>query len=60
MGKWFAQQEAAQRFLELPVELQEFVAAPVNQPYLELAQELSEMSLDKLRSVAESLLEITF
>ena len=60
MGKWFTEQEAAQRFLELPSELQAFIAAPVNQPYLELAQELSEMSLDKLRSVAESLLEITF
>jgi len=60
VGKWFARQEAAQRFLELPPDLQEFIAAPVNQPYLELAQQLSEMSLSKLRTVAESLLEITF
>ncbi len=60
VGKWFAQQESIQDFLDLPLELQEFIAKPTNQPYLELAQRLSEMSLEKLRAVAEGLLEITF
>ncbi len=58
-GEWRKQQEAIQHFLELPPELQEFVARPINRPYLELAQRLSEMNVDKLRAVAEGLLEIT-
>ena len=48
-----------QDFKEMPPELQAFVAKPINLPYLELAQRLSEMSVDKLRAVAEGLLEIT-
>jgi transcriptional regulator with XRE-family HTH domain len=47
------------QFLEMPVALREFVAMPVNRPYLELAMKLSNMSKDKLRSVAEDLLDIT-
>jgi hypothetical protein len=43
----------------MPVELRQFVAQPVNRPYLELARKLSHMSTEKLRSVAEDLLEIT-
>jgi hypothetical protein len=43
----------------MPSELQSFVVKPINQPYLELAQRLSEMSVEKLRAVAEGLLEIT-
>jgi transcriptional regulator with XRE-family HTH domain len=53
------QQTAAQQFLDLPAELKAFVAKPVNQPYLELAKRLSEMNVEKLRAVAEGLLEIT-
>ena len=60
IGQWMIQQKAIQDFLELPVELQNFVSKPVNRPYLELAMKLSEMSTDKLRSVAENLLDITF
>jgi hypothetical protein len=44
----------------MPMELREFVSLPVNRPYLELAMKLSGMSRDKLRSVAENLLDITF
>jgi len=43
----------------MPLELQEFILKPVNQPYLELAQKLSQMSVDKMRDVAEGLLDIT-
>ena len=53
-------EEAIQHFLELPMELRQFVALAVNRPYLELARKLSTMSRDKLRSVAEDLLDITF
>ncbi len=54
------QQKAIQEFLLLPLELQNFVSKPINRPYLELAKKLSGMSTDKLRSLAEDILEITF
>jgi transcriptional regulator with XRE-family HTH domain len=60
IGMWMVQQKAIQDFLQLPPELQNFVSKPVNRPYLELAMKLSNMSTDKLRSVAEDLLDITF
>ena len=59
VGEWMTSQQAMQKFMELPEELQEFVCQPVNRPYLELAMKLSSMSRDKLRSVAEGLLDIT-
>ena len=59
IGKWMTQQKATQDFLQLPPELQSFVCKPINRPYLELALKLSSMSTDKLRSVAENLLDIT-
>lgn len=60
IGQWITQQIATQQFLELPVELQDFVCKPVNKPYIELAIKLSDMSTEKLRSLAEDLLEITY
>ena len=59
IGQWLTSEEAIQNFLELPEELRQFAAQPVNRPYLELAMKLSTMSKDKLRSVAEDLLDIT-
>jgi len=59
IGKWILQKKAVEDFMELPLEMQQFISRPVNLPYLELAQRLSEMSVDKLRGVAEGLLEIT-
>ena len=59
IGQWFIQQRAIKDFMDLPPEVQGFVCKPVNRPYLELAQRLSEMSVDRLRTVAEVLLEIT-
>ncbi len=47
-------------FLDLPPELQAFVSKPVNRPFLELAMKLSELPVDKLRTLAETLLEITY
>jgi transcriptional regulator with XRE-family HTH domain len=60
IGLWMAEQKAITYFLQIPRELQDFVSRPVNRPYLELAVKLSTMSTDKLRSVAENLLDITF
>ena len=59
IGMWMNQKKAVQDFLLLPPELQNFVSKPVNRPYLELAMKLSGMSTDKLRSVAEDILDIT-
>ncbi len=59
-GQWATEQENIQGFTQLPPELQAFVARPVNRPYLELAMRLSEMSAERLRAVAEGLLDITF
>jgi transcriptional regulator with XRE-family HTH domain len=60
IGRWMESEETVQEFLELPLELRQFVAAPVNRPYLDLAMKLSSMSRDKLRSVAENILDITY
>ena len=59
VGHWIRQQAVVREVLELPPELQTFVCLPVNRPYIELAKRLSEMSVEKLRAVAEGLLEIT-
>ena len=60
IGQWLLSEEAIRDFLDLPLELRQFVALAVNRPYLELAMKLSNMSKEKLRSVAEDLLDITF
>lgn len=60
IGKWRNQQGLVQKFLELPPEMQQFACKPVNRPYLELAMRLSELNAEKLRAVAEVLLEITY
>jgi transcriptional regulator with XRE-family HTH domain len=59
VGQWLSNQKAMQSFIELPEEIQDFVCQPVNRPYLDLAIKLSEMSKERLRSVAEGLLDIT-
>ncbi len=60
IGQWLNEQKAIRNFLKLPPDLQAFVTQPVNIPYLELARKLSDLSSDRLRAVAESLLDITF
>jgi len=45
--------------MKLSPEMRSFVCSPVNQPYLELARNLSQLSADRLRAVAEALLDIT-
>ena len=59
IGKWIKQQRVMQHFDDLPPDLQDFISKPINRPYLEIAQRLSGMSVEKLRAVAEGLLEIT-
>jgi len=59
IGAWDQQQHAVQEFLTLTPELRGFVSRPINRPYLELAQRMSEMSVEKLRALGEGILEIT-
>lgn len=60
IGKWQHQQEQLNQLSALPEEMQGFVCKPVNQPYIALAKHLSELPVEKLRNIAEGLLEITF
>ncbi|HWQ05050.1 MAG TPA: helix-turn-helix transcriptional regulator [Longilinea sp.] len=60
IGTWRSQQIAVQKFMDLPEQHQTFVLQPVNRPYLELAMRLSELSVEKLRGIAEGILEITY
>lgn len=60
IGKWRSDLLAMHKFLELPAELQQFVCKPVNRPYIDLAMRLSDLQVEKLRSIAEGLLEITY
>jgi transcriptional regulator with XRE-family HTH domain len=59
VGSWFVEQKNMHEFLGLPKELQEFIGKPVNRPYIELAIKLSELKVERLRALAEGLLEIT-
>lgn len=60
IGQWRSQQMLFNQFMALPQTLQQFICQPVNSPYLELAVRLSLLEVSKLRSIAESLLEITY
>ena len=60
VGTWLAEKETIQELMAMPPDLREFVCKPVNRPYLELAQRLSRLDVNKLRTVAEGLLEITY
>lgn len=55
-----AEQRLQKIFDSLDVDMQTFLANPTNVSYLETAKTLSEMDVQRLRQVAESLLEITF
>ena len=59
IAEWAQSRKAAEEFVELPEEIREFVLKPINRPYLDIAMKLSQMSVDKMRDVAEGLLDIT-
>jgi transcriptional regulator with XRE-family HTH domain len=55
-----AEQRIQKRFEELPPEIREFVAEPINLSYLQIAMRLSDLDVNRLRNIAEGLLDITF
>lgn len=59
VGRWVRGENDLSGYRHLTEELRSFISKPINRPYIEIAQRLSEMSVDKLRAVAEGLLEIT-
>lgn len=59
IGTWRKENAEISSLKELPQEFREFITKPINAPYLDLAMKLSELDVQKLRLVAEGLLEIT-
>jgi hypothetical protein len=59
IGEWEAVQESFDDFLHLPAEIRDFMSNRDHQVYLRMALRLSELPVDKLRTVGEGLLEIT-
>ncbi|PKO16841.1 MAG: hypothetical protein CVU39_06390 [Chloroflexi bacterium HGW-Chloroflexi-10] len=60
ISNWRKEQQQLRDLTGLPAAIREFVTKPVNIPYIELALRLSELDVQKLRLVAEGLLEITY
>ncbi len=58
VGEWMTKQKAAQELDQLPKSLKEFIADPNNRHFLELAQRLSGVPIEKLRALAEGLTEL--
>lgn len=59
LGRHEARKRMEQNLSELPPDVRAFVAQPVNVNYIQTAMRLSEMDADRLRTIAESLLDIT-
>lgn len=60
LGRHEAKQKLERQFGRMPSDMQAFLINPVNVSYLDTAKKLSEMDVNQLRQVAESLLEITY
>jgi transcriptional regulator with XRE-family HTH domain len=60
LGRHEAEQRLRKIFNELEPDMQAFLTNPTNVSYMETAKILSEMDVQRLRQVAESILDITF
>ena len=60
IGEWDANRRLLERLASLPPDLRDFIAQPLNESYLRLAMELSRMPANRLRTIAEGLLDITY
>jgi transcriptional regulator with XRE-family HTH domain len=60
VGEWESAHRLFERFKQLPPDLRDFVTRPMNEHYLRLAQRLSQLPVDNLRTIATSLLDITY
>lgn len=59
IGAWLQSQDDFESFGDLPADVRAFILNPINRSYLDLAIRLSDLEVDRLRSIAESILEIT-
>jgi transcriptional regulator with XRE-family HTH domain len=59
IGTWEKGRESLERFDLLPIDLQQFVSDPLHVPYLRLAMQMSEIPANRLREIAEAILEIS-
>jgi transcriptional regulator with XRE-family HTH domain len=55
-----APRRGVETFAELPPDVRDFVSNPTNVLYIQIAMKLSTLSVDVLRQIAETLLDITF
>lgn len=60
IGKKISKARARVAFDRLPSDLQSFMMESLNTDYIKTAQRLSQMPVEQLRSIAETLLEITY
>lgn len=60
IGAWQTRMRQADLLQHLSPELREFVARPVNTPYLRLAEKFSRLPTAELREIAATLLDITY
>ena len=58
IGEWITTKRAQKEFEGLPRQLKDFITNPANLPYLELAQRMSAMPLERLRAFSEGLSEL--
>jgi transcriptional regulator with XRE-family HTH domain len=52
--------KSVETFAELPPNVKDFISNPTNALYIQIAMKLSTLSVDVLRQIAETLLDITF
>lgn len=58
VGDWIVSQQAEEKFNQLPQDIKEFILNSENKPYLQLAQRLSSLPIEKLRALAEGLTDL--
>lgn len=59
IGAWLEQQENFQQFATMPDAMRDFVSNPVNSSFVELAMWFSDLNVNDLRGIAESILHLT-
>jgi transcriptional regulator with XRE-family HTH domain len=59
VGHFLEQQENLRRIAELPDDVLRFISSPSNRPYLDLVMKLAALDTDRLRGIAEAILDIT-
>jgi transcriptional regulator with XRE-family HTH domain len=59
VGEWLTANKSYKNFMDFSPEIREFLGKPGNETYVQMAKQLSEIPVEKLRTLAETLLDIT-